>query len=77
MSDDGPAHHILQVIIRLKRCRLEDLIVACPTLTWNQVFLELDRLSRTGQIRLSMRAPGVYSVEPADSMVAFTPGDSS
>ncbi len=65
MADGNPTLQIMQVIIRSKQCLLEELILECPNLTWNQVFLELDRLSRTEQIRLQLRAPGVYSVQPA------------
>jgi len=35
----------------------------CPDTTWNQVFFVVDRLSRTGEIRLTARAPSVYSVD--------------
>lgn len=41
-------------------CLLEDLVRDCPELTWNQIFLELDRLSRTGEIRLRRRDAGHY-----------------
>ncbi len=45
-------------------CLLEDLIRQCPDLTWNQIFLELDRLSRTGAVRLRLRGAGQYVVTP-------------
>lgn len=41
-------------------CLLEDLVRECSGLTWNQIFLELDRLSRTGEIRLRRRDAGHY-----------------
>jgi hypothetical protein len=41
-------------------CLLEDLIRQCTDLTWNQVFFELDRLSRTGEVRLSLSGAGRY-----------------
>ena len=43
-------------------CLLEDLIRQCPDLTWNQIFLELDRLSRTGEVRLRLRGACQYVV---------------
>ncbi|HSA87557.1 MAG TPA: hypothetical protein VLE46_15385 [Nitrospira sp.] len=43
-------------------CPLEDLILQCPNLTWNQIFLELDRLSRTGEVRLRLRGGCQYVV---------------
>jgi hypothetical protein len=46
-------------------CRLEVLVRQCPDLTWNQIFLELDRLSRTGEIRLRRRGAGDYVITAA------------
>ncbi len=43
-------------------CLLEDFIRQCPDLTWNQIFLKLDRLSRTSEIRLRLRGTGQYVV---------------
>lgn len=43
-------------------CLLEDLVLACSDLTWNQVFNEVDRLSRSGRLLLTRRGPGVYTV---------------
>jgi len=53
---------ILDVLARMNGCLLEDIVRECPDLTWNQVFLELDRLSRTGEIRLRLRGAGQYVV---------------
>ena len=53
---------IMQVIIRSPNCSLDEIVFECQSLTWNQVFSELDRLSRTGQIRLKMKAPGLYTI---------------
>ena len=43
-------------------CLLEVLDRQCPDLTWNQIFLELDRLSRMGEIRLRRRGAGEYVI---------------
>ncbi len=40
------AHTILDVFSSVQKCDLDMLVQACPTLTWNQVFSEVDRLSR-------------------------------
>ena len=46
---------------------LDELVTVCPTLTWNQIFLEVDRLSRAGHLRLLLMGPGRYAVEvPTD-----------
>jgi len=54
--------HILDALRRKAECDLEELVGRCPSLTWNQVFLEVDRLSRTGELRLMPRRAGVYAV---------------
>lgn len=58
---------IMQVIIRSPGSSLEDVVLECPDLTWNQVFCEIDRLSRTGQVRLTPNGPGRYGVSRATS----------
>jgi hypothetical protein len=34
-------------------CELEALVSSLPELAWQDIFLEVDRLSRTGQVRLT------------------------
>jgi hypothetical protein len=53
---------IMEVIIRSPGCSLEEVVLECPDLTWNQVFCEIDRMSRTGQVRLTAKGPGRYGV---------------
>ena len=52
------AAHIEQVRERLEQrgtaCPLEEVMELCPELTWNQVFLAIDYLSRTGQVRVML-----------------------
>ena len=55
--------HILDAIRRRYECDLEELVHVCASYTWNQVFLEVDRLSRTGELRLTPRQAGGYSVK--------------
>jgi hypothetical protein len=38
-------------------CSMEEVVGLCPDLTWNQVFLAVDYLSRTGQVQV-LRDPG-------------------
>jgi len=58
----SPATQIIEVLARSNGCLLEEIVDQCSDLTWNQVFLEVDRLSRTGEIRLGLRGPGRYIV---------------
>lgn len=52
----------MQVIIRSPGRQFEEVVLECPQLTWNQVFCELDRLSRAGQVQLTKKGLGLYAV---------------
>ena len=41
---------VIDIVHRAQDCKLEDVMRQCPNLTWNQVFLAVDHLSRTGEI---------------------------
>ncbi len=70
------ATHIDQVRDRLEQrgtaCPLEEVMELCPELTWNQVFLAIDYLSRTGQIRVTMDVGRTYTVQAYRSVAAPT-----
>ena len=53
---------IVQMVKHRQACDMEDLLEACSSYSWNQVFLEVDRLSRTGELRLFSKRAGVYTV---------------
>ena len=53
---------VIDVMRHTLTCDLEDVTRQCPNLTWNQVFLAVDRLSRRGEIRLVPRGRGMYTV---------------
>jgi hypothetical protein len=53
---------ILDAVHGAPGCELEDLVLRLPELTWNQVFLEVDRLSRTGQVRVTAMGEGMYAI---------------
>jgi hypothetical protein len=55
----------MQIIIRSPGSPLEEIVFECPGLTWNQVFCELDRMSRTEQVHLTPKGPGLYAVTSA------------
>lgn len=55
-----PAELIMETIAHRLGCGLDELVTVCPTLTWNQIFLEVDRLSRAGHLRLALVGPGRY-----------------
>lgn len=58
---------IAQVRLALEQrgidCAMEEVVGLCPDLTWNQVFLAIDYLSRTGQVRISLDPNRTYRVQ--------------
>lgn len=50
-----PATKLLAIVQERRCIRLEELLVCCPELTWNQVFSLVDTLSRQAMIRLQRR----------------------
>lgn len=52
----------MEVIIRSSGGQLEEVVLECPGLTWNQVFCELDRQSRVGQVQPTAKGPGIYAM---------------
>ena len=43
-------------------CAMEEVVGLCPDLTWNQVFLAIDYLSRTGGVRITRDTGCTYRV---------------
>ena len=58
----GLSYEVLRVVRRKKTCNLDDLFQECNSYTWTQVFLEVDRMSRSGELRLVYKKAGEYSV---------------
>lgn len=58
-----PADLIVERIEHHLGCGLDDVVILCPELTWNQIFLEVDRLSRDGVLKLALIGPGRYVVK--------------
>jgi hypothetical protein len=53
---------VLRIVQRKKTCDTELLLKACASYSWNDVFLEIDRLSRTGELCLFYKQNGDYAV---------------
>lgn len=70
------AAHIDEVRDRLEQlgtaCPLKAIMELCPGLTWNQVFLAIDYLSRTGHVRVMMGVDGSYTVQASRPVAAVT-----
>jgi hypothetical protein len=68
MNQQDIAHQIYETIRQSPNSDLEDIVLACSDLTWNQVFFELDRMSRLGQVVLKQEGPGHYRVAPGSAL---------
>ena len=44
-------------------CPWEEVMTLCPEITWNQLFLAIDHLSRTDHIRIRLDADRTYWVQ--------------
>ena len=53
---------VIDLVHRARACDLEEITRLCTNLTWNQVFLAVDGLSRSGEITLLPRGRGLYTV---------------
>ncbi|MFO0700857.1 MAG: hypothetical protein U0236_16665 [Nitrospira sp.] len=69
------------IIVRVHRaleqlgtdCSMEEVVNLCPELTWNQVFLAIDYLSRGGEIRVTLDGDRTYRVQARHDVTAATP----
>lgn len=64
MSETGIVDRVRSVLEEQgTACSLDDVTQLCPDLTWNQVFLAVDFLSRTGQADVILDPRRVYWVQ--------------
>ena len=64
MTQAATTQAVMDIVRRSPGCDIEEILHECPSLTWNQVFLEIDQLSREGDVVLKLRQGGHYSVKP-------------
>jgi hypothetical protein len=57
---------ILGQVQRTHGCDLDTLTKSLSDLSWGQVFLEVDRLSREGQVQVSLDTGGRYMIRLPD-----------
>ena len=53
---------VIGVLHRTQMCDLEEVTRQCTNLTWNQAFLAVDRLSRSGETMLVPIGRGMYAL---------------
>ena len=59
---------VIDIVHRADACDLEEVTRQCTNLTWNQVFLAVDRLSRSGEDHARAQGPGhLYGDFPASA----------
>jgi hypothetical protein len=57
---------ILGTVQRMHGCDLDTLTNSLTDLSWGQVFLEVDRLSRDGQVLVTLGTGGRYMIRMPD-----------
>ena len=53
MRNQGVANQILEIVKAHPGCGLDELTSFLPDFTWSEIFVEVDRMSRSGQLRLT------------------------
>lgn len=53
---------VIDIVRRAHGCDFEEVMHQCTDLSWNQVFLAVDRLSRRGEIILMLMDRGMYTL---------------
>jgi hypothetical protein len=63
LSDENNLRQrIFRIVRKNKMCDLDELILECTSFSWTDVFLEVDQLSRSGELRLLSKKTGEYTV---------------
>lgn len=62
------ADRILETVARMPGCRVEELVFLFRDSTWNDVFIEVNRLSQNGRLRLVLDGEGVFTVRRTDKV---------
>jgi len=71
------------IIVRVHRaleqvgtdCSTEEVMTLCPELTWNQVFIAIDYLSRAGQVRVTLDGDRTYRVQAQHVVPVAAPSE--
>ncbi len=64
MTQTATTQAVMDIVRRSPGCDLEEIVHECPGLTWNQIFLAIDQLSRKGDVVLKLQQAGHYCVKP-------------
>lgn len=62
MAQQGPlGDQILNMVRANPDCTLDELILSLSGVSWSEVFVEVDRMSRSGQLRLTKSSAGIMT----------------
>ncbi len=54
---------IVEAVRSAPGCHIEDLVMSCPQVSWKEIFVEVDRLNRTGKLRVTSADHGAYVLD--------------
>lgn len=58
---------IFECLQGAEECEFDALVARCPQFTWNELFQEVSRLNRTGQVVIT-RNVGIFTLRQAPAM---------
>jgi hypothetical protein len=67
-------HHALEK--RGTECSMEEVLALCPELTWSQVFISIDYLSRAGQVCVTLDGDRTYRLQAQHAVPVATSSSS-
>jgi hypothetical protein len=68
MSQQRPiTERILELLRCSPECDFEALVTRYPEFTWHELYLEVARLSRAGQVKIT-RGVGIFTIKQAADM---------
>lgn len=72
MSTNATAEEdaVLEILLRTGPCGLDDLVTYLPNLSWGEVFLAVDRMSRDGRLLFRQIGYSTYQIT-VPSQLAF------
>ena len=54
---------IVEAVRNAPGCHLEEVVMSCPQVRWNDIFVEVGRLNRTGELLVTSADDGGYILD--------------
>jgi hypothetical protein len=61
-QNTGLSYRVFSIMRHKKECDIEELVEGCGGYPWEDVLLEVARLSRTGELRIVYKQGGEYAI---------------